>query len=461
MDDSPLVPWIAVIALLAAAAALIGDRPQGPAAAPEAQAAPPEPLPSPPAPTSEPQAPEPPDAAPSAALQEERLVIRLEERAVWRSRSRTAPTLNVSRFWPAPGEAPLPDRELSAALEEVLALEEDMETALLPEAREALFALADEERLGAGAGEGPGAGLDAGPGEGSGAGPGGEEGPGAARPRVDPWEALLALEIDRRRQEADWLVRRADPDWRKASARSLALADAVSLANEGTLAGDIAELYALRALADRTADTYDPARAADAALNLLHFTDDFAVMEAAADLLSGVEGLDALSRSDVALLAGVHREVEDPRIRDGLGQLLLDQAIQRADPELAGALVHDLEAITAPTCPPDDDSPVCARRREDLAGADGLIAALGGPEPTRWRAALAAAAWRCHLAGAASEQPIVGRARWNGGFAGAWVWESWSPEGAEELTTCIERRTLAAPGPEAPTALTLEVLPPG
>jgi len=336
-------------------------------------------------------------------------------------------TMNVSRFWPGLDDAPLPEREISAVLEEVLALEQTQETALLPAAADELLGMAAAEGLSA---------------------RGGATG--------EPWESMLILEVERRRAEAAWLTRRADSSWRKQTADALALADAVAAANEGTLEGDVAELYALHALADRGAETYDAERAVDAALNLLHFTEDFDVMEAAADLLSGVGDVPALKGKDLALIKGVYREVEDRRVRDGLGHMLLDQAVLSDDGELGAAMVDDLEALGAATCPEADDSHLCARRRSSLAAAEGLLAARASATPARWRAAMAAAAWRCHLDGALLGAPLTGEAQWD--EAAGWTWSAWTDDGP--FRACLTKATSSTPGPEEPATLTFTILPP-
>ena len=337
--------------------------------------------------------------------------------------------MNVSRFWPDPDEAALPERAITEVLEEVLALEQDEETALLPAATAELMTLAAAEGLGPLAGA---------PGE--------------------PWQALLILEVERRRSEAAWVSNRVDPGWRKTTADALALADAVAAANEHTLAGDLAELYALQALADSAAETYDAQRAVDAALNLLHFTEDYEVMQAAADLLSGVGEVPALEPQDVSLLRGVYKEVEDRRIRDGLGHLLLDQAVLSDDAALGAAMIDDLEALGSATCPEADDSHVCAGRLSTLAASEGLLAARAERTPKRWRAAMAAAAWRCHLDGAALVAPLTGEASWSGQGASGWTWEAWTGDGP--FRACLTAATAGAPGPAEPATLTFTILPP-
>ena len=332
-----------------------------------------------------------------------------DERTLWRvfvdlsdptrttASSALLPELRPDRFFPTLDEAPFPDSESAELLQAVLDGELD-EAAFLE-------AFEDEDWR-------PGELVD------------------------DPWAGLVALEAERLRQraavDAEWDVwwEHWEATGEPVTMPTLAYDELLGLADELVDAwpddpvADFAQLYALHALREGAATTTDPDGALSEALDVLSWTDDRLVLEAAVGVMSELRV--TLDNEDRTLLDEVYADLEHPEARYRLARFAARDALAVGDWDDADIWTERQLAERAHTE---------VRKLEpahELVGRRGRLDAITGAAPSDWRSALVSAAWTCWLDGEVDEQAWRLQVRIDEG----WAFGDWSESGA--LTACVE-----------------------
>ena len=252
----------------------------------------------------------------------------------------------------------------------------------------------------------------------------------------DPWAGLVALEAERLRQQAE-----VDGDWDAWWAHwertgepvtmptldydeLLGLADELVDAWPDDPVADFAQLYALHALREKAATTTDPDEALSEALDVLGWTGDRLVLEAAVGVMSELRV--RLDNEDRGLLDEVYAELEHPEARYRLARFAARDALAVGDWD-------DADLWTERQLAERDHAEV--RKLEpahELVGRRGRLDAITGAAPSDWRSALVSAAWTCWLDGEVDEQAWRLLVR----IDEDWAFGTWSEAGA--LTACVE-----------------------
>ncbi len=300
-----------------------------------------------------------------------------------------------ARFWPTPEEAPLPEGRVPDLLQRLADSTSKDDRSLTDEVLQA----ADEEGL-----------------------------LGAPLELADrPWEALVALEVERIRRSEEWMsainaLGEEDPArWELTQDLGAlqALADELCERYDGEPVADFAGLYALHARDDRQASTHDEAAASRMALSLLAETDDPLVADNALALLVD-SGTGTVPPEEIlAVLDAEYDGLYEPSVREATAQLALDQVLATGDRDQAAIWLERFQRNVTDRCTDVPTAPrFCDGYRAELAAADGQFAALLGSDLLTWQGALVAAAWRCHTQAPFEHESQAATGSWEDG----WSW---------------------------------------
>ncbi|TNE90113.1 MAG: hypothetical protein EP330_09805 [Deltaproteobacteria bacterium] len=287
-----------------------------------------------------------------------------------------------------------------------------------------------------------------------------------------PWDAVLALEVERRAALLDRAERaRAQREARGASFHAtdawlagapevdelLGLTDALIAEHPNHPAAEYARLYALDAVSQRVTgrgaggfDPRDQAEAVSLARDMLHHTADPVVAGQAVERLIGLDGDTALTERDLdALEARLDRD-PDAAAELEVTALGLDQALRWADPERAESWAARYDDVVAWHCAAADD-PRCATHVDNR---DEVIAGLGSRRSATaegWRQAWTLAAYAC--ATEAEPARVELRGQWRDD---RWSWQpGFAPD--TPYAECVVQRAGEGPTPE-PCELVVSVV---
>ena len=250
---------------------------------------------------------------------------------------------------------------------------------------------------------------------------------------ADPWRAVLALELERRRA-----LKKAEGEDKAVGRWMLRLAEEVVRLHPDSAVADHAWLYRLHALGDPRWDTFDAAGAGRAAVTALRSSGDRLVTAVATAHLgkAASSGLD-LSEDLDGLWDDGHTDV-------WLASAAVDHALASARWSDAEQWLRRLSDRVDLTCQPpagtkDTPSiqkPTCQAWRQDLRWAWGQVRAVQGTDAMSWREQVPLAAWKCHLWG--SQRAPGSRVTGSGRFEqGVWTWTRW--QGADQdFDACFE-----------------------
>ena len=365
------------------------------------------------------------------------LEVNLEDVRRYHGAAMMGRPVGAEPFFPTPEEAPLPEAATTQFLQELLDLDEDR--LVPPDGLEAaLFAAAEAEGLV----------LDA--------------------PDVlsDPWRALTALEVAHRRVRFDhkramrtWFeafddhgppegVPRPDAAYREAEAFGRAVLARYPEAPEA----DFARMYLLDPLLEDMSEVFDVAAGVATAVDILVETEDAWVRDAAARRLGEAFGPVSIEEADRRVLEPLLEELRGD-LRHRLAAVLtraalLDGAFDEArrlnvrHRAAVEALCPGWPAVNPPQGPIENLRQVeCSFWGQEADEIDGRLAAVQrGPTPEGWRAALIAAAWRCHVAHpGADDNRVTLTASPSAWSPGAWG----RPEG--RFTACMDASWTSLP----------------
>ena len=253
-----------------------------------------------------------------------------------------------ARFWPTPEEAPLPEGRVPDLLQRLMDSDPKDSSSLTDE----LLRAADEEGL-------VGAPLDL-----------------ADR----PWEALVALEVERIRRSEEWMsaihaIGKDDPArWELLQDLGplQALADELCRRYPGQPVADFAGLYALHTRDDILASTHDEAAASRMALSLLAETEDPMVADHALALLVDSDNNTVPPEEVLAVLDAEYDGLYEPSLRTATAQLALDQVLATGDGDQAAIWLDRFQRNVTERCADlSTGFPYCDEYRAELAAADG------------------------------------------------------------------------------------------
>lgn len=331
------------------------------------------------------------------------------------------------QWFPSPDEAPLPDTEVTRALQALL----DAEAA--PTGDPARLEPLEDRFLDLAARAG-----------------------GSLDATDDPWATLLALEAERRREQRAWTEvaelsgplteARDDREWPEHDLTALSrTAERLRKDHPGTPVADYAALYQLYALQE-AGET--PPDGISGLLDVVTSSEDPLLEQAVADLLPmalmGEEGTPSTEEREA--IERTWDRIDDPASRAGVALAVLGGTIADGDAESTRRWTDRLVSASGELC--GTPGPACSLLGPESRRAEGQIAALGGPAPTTWEAALVAGVWSCHLAG--TSIPAGGESLTLGDGSGA----GWSP--ISPLSACLAAMPSRPPPPEGRT-IRLEV----
>lgn len=274
-----------------------------------------------------------------------------------------------------------------------------------------------------------------------------------ADPVDDPWAAVLALEVERRRvaldHRATYDAALAElPPGTLVAAHALVgpppvdgLVDAADALIDAWPDAPVAEygrLYLLDAL--WSAGTDDGATEARAlAIDMLRNTDDALVAGQAVSLLTRLPRSEPLARADLDTLEELVGSFPEAVQGIDVAAYALDQALRHGDDARARRWTERLDAALYDRCDAGSPSPWCATH---LDNRDEVVALLGDRDPAdaeTWKQAIEIAAYRC---ASRLDRAHRGEARWDGGWT--WTWPA-----PDAFTACLERAADAGPVPDA------------
>jgi hypothetical protein len=325
--------------------------------------------------------------------------------------------LEPAQFWPLPDEAPFPEGLVADGLQELLLSEPTLSE------RDWLIDAEDSGLL-------------------------------EVDPVDDPWAAVLALEVERRRSRQAWDDAYADassalPHGHMVAQRRLVgapdvdavidLADALITASPDAPTAEYGRLYLLNAL-QSAGKTDDLGEARSLALDMLRNTDDALVAGQAVSLLTKMSRsepmpLDDLDALDV-LVDSFPEAIAEPQIM----AYALDQALRHDDIGRSEHWAARLELALNQTCDPVHPDLQCTTHRDSLTEVLGVLGVRDPTDSTSWQETLELASYLCADTHAFGTSAVSARARWDG----AWDWD-WDAPSA--FTNCVEHEVDSGPRP--------------
>ena len=326
-------------------------------------------------------------------------------------------TLDPAQFWPLPDEAPFPEGPIADGLQELL-LDEPT--------------LSERDWL-----------IDA-------------EASGVLEvdPADDPWAAVLALEVERRRARQDWDDAYADaastlPPGHMVAQRKLVgppevdavidLADALITAAPDAPTAEYGRLYLLNALQSAGGAAH-LLEARTLALDMLRNTDDALVAGQAVSLLTKMPRTEPMPLDDLdaldTLVSSFPEAMADPQIM----AYALDQALRHDDIARAESWVERLEHALAQNCDANSSDLQCITHQDSLIEVLGVLGVRDPTDSTSWQETVELASYLCANTYSPGSYAVSAAGRWDG----TWDWD-WDEPSA--FTDCVEHEVDSGPMP--------------
>ncbi len=291
-----------------------------------------------------------------------------------------------------------------------------------------------------------------------------------------PWDALLVLEIEQARVEAEYA--HEFEEWNDAPRGGkrrplrdfsvvLDMAQAVIAKHPEHVVADYARMYEMTAFADFGSTHYSEASLATAAMEAIRESSDIKVVDSSALILSNIGAAVDLTADDLDLLRGLYEDPDAQLSTRQLADIAMRSALHGNDLIRADYWASRYRQETVHYC--NDELPdreisdaamerqleLCRGAMARLDTAEGWLLAHDYGEHVSWRGVLAAVVRKCGKAHAEIPEPaLTGEAIWTGV---SWSFSSWIPY-ESELSACVESAQFAEPYPPNDTALLLHVI---
>lgn len=280
-----------------------------------------------------------------------------------------------------------------------------------------------------------------------------------------PWDALLAMEIERRRIAAEG--REARKVWKEGGKQGqrpkddysaiLDLAEGLIAEHPDRAVADYARMFAIYAYETPGSEQANLADLADAGMEVVENSPDPLVVDLAVRSLSNAGDPLDLEPDELDLLRAVYEDPEANIPRRQLADVAMRSALDAKDVDRASWWVARHRERIPDICPGKDTEHhrnFCDGLELAQTAAESWVAARRDiPHPT-WQTALTAAVRRCAI-----ETPPDATIQGTGAFSATWTWVDWSTKSA--ITRCVQGAQIGEPLPPEGQRVHLIILPGG